>query len=287
MLTESSRLDHASRALTDAHQKIADAQARLISSHAVPPPSWLHPIRRMRSLRQQRSDRLVLARASSTLDEAQAVLIHAERDEPQDGWGVLRAGRATIDSALRQSLNARALARDRAIDRDCRDRIAQLQSRLASTRLQADDAHALVGVESDLLGIAVRVDERSESRRMLLNLLPARLRPVLPDVEQIEQNTRDVLVSVGETPDGIRLDQIVDRTGESRGLGTSLLQELCDYADHRGVFITCTLAEDPQRRLESTRLGLAGLYHRHGFASGDTPPEEWGPYEALTRAPQK
>ncbi|WP_141387757.1 GNAT family N-acetyltransferase [Microbacterium maritypicum] len=91
----------------------------------------------------------------------------------------------------------------------------------------------------------------------------------------------------------IRLHDIVMGPLRGRGFGTSLLQELCRYADSRSLPITCSMVVDspfglpPEEfdaKLRSDERRLAAWYHRHGFRA-DKPLDEWVSHTRLRREP--
>ncbi len=254
------------------------------------------PRHRLRAMLAHRRSRAlaweVLRNARHDIRMHTGALEHAGAGAIAGEWGVLSVAR---DVSLEETLD-RAIARHGDEEQFTRA-AAAIRSRLAAVRAAAvlQDTSATPTLERAVLSLAVL--SPLETKRQLIDHLPARARPLPRSVDELDHHgsyTR----SVTENASRIRLHDMVvgPAWGQGAGFGTSLLSELCRYADHRGLPIVCEMVTnypridpgasraefDAQRRTDERRL--AGWYHRHGFrASKDV--DEWRSFTELRRDP--
>lgn len=205
-------------------------------------------------------------------------------------WGVLSvAGSMQLERTLE-----RLAARNE--DPKFAGAVSEALSQMPSVRAASvlGDHTALQTFELSVLELVARAPD--DVARQLANHLPARVRPLPGKVSELDHH-RSYTLSVTENTSRIRLHDIVMGAGtQGHGFGTSLLQELCRYADSRGLPIVCEMVAgyprighqasreefDAQRRTDEIRL--AGWYHRHGFRA-EKPVDEWTSFTALRREP--
>lgn len=156
------------------------------------------------------------------------------------------------------------------------------------------DDGARTGIESAVSALVAQAPRGLA--RDLIDHLPARARPLPPRAEDLVHYGKYKLL-VTESASQIHLDDIVMGPVRGRGFGSSLLQELCRYADHRSLPVVCTMVTDAphlardasSEEYDGTRRAaerrLAGWYHRHGFRS-DRPVDEWRSFAQLRREPR-
>jgi len=87
------------------------------------------------------------------------------------------------------------------------------------------------------------------------------------NLEQLEKEYKEkgVEISTYESNNIIKLDKIrVEREYRNQGLGSSYMQDLCDYADRMGKDIELNLG-DKERGETTSRNRLIEFYKRFGF----------------------
>lgn len=279
-------VDAAAR-LQRAHAEQAEAQAVL---KRISPP-WYQ-------LRAARAHRRAAAEASAASRRARAELWQLEFTLPTLGagadpgeWGVFSiAPGVSLESTLDR------LAAGRHEDAELATGAANVRPLLAPARAATvlGDDGARTGIESAVSALVAQAPRGLA--RDLIDHLPARARPLPPRAEDLVHYGKYKLL-VTESASQIHLDDIVMGPVRGRGFGSSLLQELCRYADHRSLPVVCTMVTDaPHLARDASSEGydgtrraaerrLAGWYHRHGFRS-DRPVDEWRSFAQLRREPR-
>lgn len=254
------------------------------------PPPW-YRFTAVRAFRRERMGAWIAARRAAHVIRAHSTSLelHGAGADPAV-WGVL-----SIAPGMRLELTLeRVIHRGEAPE--LADAAADLLHRLPTVRAAAalGDRAAVEDVEGVVLRIAS--DVPAPLARELVDHLPARVRPLPRRVDELEHHGTYKLM-VTENDSEIWLHDIVVGHAQGSGFGTSLLQQLCWYADHRGLPIAGTMVSDFPRigsdtsdeevaaaRRQNDRR-LAGWYHRHGFR-GPGSVDDWRSFTTLRREPR-
>lgn len=158
---------------------------------------------------------------------------------------------------------------------------------LGQGQTQLEEVHAL-------LLVWARNTPSSDTSRELGLHLPGDLRPLPAVLQELPPPSPHVRLCVSQ-PDpraSLHSDNL-DRTitlhdivvyGQGRGLGSSVLEHLCRFADREGVSITGELIPTLSES-EARRGRLARWYARHGFVMGSQPSASWPVGGRMRRAP--
>lgn len=261
------------------------SEARDVLARMAPP--WYH-------LRSALAYRRAVTDATATFVRAHAEIrqyerslaLHSAGADP-DEWGVFSlAPGISLEDTLAQ------LAAARHGHETLVAGAAAVLILMAPARAAAVLGDVLPRTEIERAVSALVTQAPTKLARELIDHLPARARPLPLRIEDLDHHGTYNL-SVTESRSKIRLHDIVIGPARGRGFGTSLLQELCRYADHRSLPIVCTMVVDsafglPDKEFDAQRLSderrLAAWYHRHGFRA-DKPLNEWKSFTRLRREP--
>lgn len=254
------------------------------------PPPWYRVAAARAHRRAADEARVTFERARYEIGEHENALAHLGAGADPDEWGVFSLAPGVSLEATLARLEA-----GRYENADLAGAAAALRPLVAPARASTvlGDAAARKEIERAVAALAARAPRRLV--RDLIDHLPARERPLPARAEDLAHYGRYKLL-VTESASKIRLDDIVMGSVRGRGFGSSLLQELCRYADHRSLPIVCTMMTDypdlprdasPEEYKAAQRTAerrLAGWYHRHGFRSS-RPVDEWKSRTDLRREP--
>ncbi len=261
----------------------ADALFKAVDEHRdarrylnMTPTSWAHPLRRVRERRVRKQ-----ARAVCTSAENEILLRSQELTASAAGagetWGLLsQAGRV------------RPLTLEHVLWRIHDPRAQDLARSLPMIR-----AYAVRGHAAELLRDAERlVRELEFEHRVLHDFLPLHARDPHVSMTDLDRSTELLKLSVTER-DGdsydrfphVYLHDIISRHRGS-GMGTAALQELCAYADRRGLPILAVFVPGFTATDEDA-LRLACWYYRHGFRQETQTPEDWSHTVPMRRDPMR
>lgn len=284
--TDEPRIMEAAACRRRAENERREAAERL----TLAPPPW-YQLRNARAFRRSRVQAWIALRGTMhEIYTSEAALAASGAGADPDEWGVLScAPGMRLEHTLEAAIYRRA---QHAEFSDAAARVLPAVGPARAAAVLVDERPD--GIERAVLSL---VEQAPESlRRQLIDHLPARVRPIPRTVDELDHHGGGYTRSVTESESGIQLHDIVMGPAEGRGFGTSLLQELCRYADRRGLPITCTMVvsfprgvlDAPQDEIDAkTRHNerrLAGWYHRHGFRA-DKDVDEWTSFTALRREP--
>lgn len=261
--------------------------ARDVLARTAPP--WYH----LRSVRAHRRADTAAARtfvrAHAEIQQHERSLAYHGAGTDPDEWGVFSlAPGISLEHTLRRPSMGRPEHPPSAA-------AGALLVQLPSARAAAVLGNVLPRIEIGRAVSALAAQAPVETLRDLVDHLPARARPLPRRVEDLDHHGTYTF-SVTESESKIRLHDIVMGPVRGRGFGTSLLQELCRYADHRSLPIVCTMVidrpflapgtspEEYDAERSSAEHRLAAWYHRHGFRAGK-PLDEWKSFTRLRREP--
>lgn len=221
-------------------------------------------------------------------------------------WGVLSGGelgsRRTGSQTflLENTLEELTMSSETAIE--AADQARHLLAILPAARAAAElgDNSVVADLETRLMSLAESTDLVPRQRRLVLEHLPARLRPIPESLKYLDSMESErglhpvtLFISIqGEGmpyshPEGpyIRLDDIVvDRELRGKGLGTAALIELCRYVDLHDLPIKGMLEPGPGKP-DETVATLSRWYARMGFTQGNCQPDQWLRRGPIYRSP--
>lgn len=268
------------------HQRVQHARDVL----ARPAPPWFHFRSALAYRRAVANAQVTFIRSCAELQRHEHSLAYHGAGADPDEWGVFSLAPGMI---LEDTL--RRFAAGRHEYPALTTAAAEVLALVAPARAAAVLGNVLPRMEIERSVSTLVTLAPSKVARDFVDHLPARARPLPKRIEDLDHHGSYTL-SVTESESKIRLHDIVMGPARGRGFGTSLLQELCRYADDRSLPIVCTMVVDrpflapgasseeyeAERRIAERRL--AGWYHRHGFRA-DKPLEEWGSFTHLRREP--
>ena len=202
------------------------------------PPPWYRVAAARAHRRAADEARVTFERARYEIGEHENALAHLGAGADPDEWGVFSLAPGVSLEATLARLEA-----GRYENADLAGAAAALRPLVAPARASTvlGDAAARKEIERAVAALAARARRRLV--RELIDHLPARERPLPARAEDLAHYGRYKLL-VTESASKIRLDDIVMVSVRGRGFGSSLLQELCRYADHRSLPIVCTMMTD-------------------------------------------
>lgn len=254
------------------------------------PPPWYRVAAARAHRRAADEARVTFERARYEIGEHENALAHLGAGADPAEWGVFSLAPGVSLEATLARLEAGQHG-----NADLAAAAAALRPLVAPARASTvlGDTAARKEIERAVAALAAQAPRRLV--RELIDHLPARERPLPARAEDLAHYGRYKLL-VTEGASEIRLVDIVMGSVRGRGFGSSLLQELCRYADHRSLPIVCTMMTDyPDLPRDSSReeheaaqrtaeRRLAGWYHRHGFRCA-RPVDEWKSHTNLRREP--
>lgn len=284
-MTESTR---AGRLAADAAQEWISIQAELEDR-----PSTVTVLDRVGAIlrRSQGGKRSLLESREACAEELERLAAGSRRGE----WDPLsRVAGRRLESTLRVM---------KANLPELRDQVDEIATRLPHLRAQVEltgDQALVNDLCDDIVRLLEHADLPSDARRWLASHLPGHRRPIPRELEDLQRSDGPLFLSAriqrssrNETDpldQEIWLSRIATLPEEGADLGTAALVELCRFADHHGLPITCEVVPDlnlGEEEGERRMPRLAGWYSRHGFVTqGGKLPEQWGRGEQVTRPPR-
>lgn len=277
----------AARYLQRAQEAVRDAS--VVLNEPVPPLYRLFERRRQQRSVRDAHRQLVISKDAEADACRQLVHLAAGADEAE--WGVFNVAWQPLEDTLRQLKYVSDIDEQLvAFAEDLRDRLASAR---AATAL--GDQRGRKSVEDAVAALARNVPE--SLRQELTDHLPVRLRPVATTIREVERFPAAYTLSLSEQYGVITIHDVAVHIGAGHGFGTSLLQEVCRYADSIVAPIECEMVptssivpipnpdEATIAKREVDRIRLASWYHRHGFTWRDSPSDQWPSGAGLRREP--
>lgn len=173
-----------------------------------------------------------------------------------------------------------------------------LLSCLPNARAHAElgDPADVTAIEELLLWLVDHPALSDQQRQDLIHHLPARCRPIPTTLAELERTGPPVTLRLrlegvdlprpfGREPRIFICDIVTAHEFRGHGIGASVLQEVCNYADLHQLPIEGELQPGPGTPDEAVTT-LARWYARRGFTQGDREPDEWQRWALIRRNPQ-